>query len=85
MTLAEEGKAFLEQTARALVDDQSSLRVVVTNDNEGAQTVLFSLSCAKDDIGKIIGKAGRTANSIRNILNSIAAKHKKRAVLDIQG
>jgi len=66
--------------AKALVDNPDDVSV---NEIEGEQTSVIELRVAKDDLGKIIGKHGRTAQSIRTILSAASAKHKKRAVLEI--
>ncbi len=66
--------------AQALVDNPDDVAV---NEIEGEQTSVIELRVAKDDLGKIIGKHGRTAQSIRTILSAASAKHKKRAVLEI--
>ena len=49
----------------------------------GEQTIVYELRVAKDDLGKVIGKQGRTARAIRTILGAASAKLKKRAVLEI--
>ena len=49
----------------------------------GEKTVVVELKVAKEDLGKIIGKEGRTARAIRTVLAAAAAKHNKRAVLEI--
>jgi predicted RNA-binding protein YlqC (UPF0109 family) len=66
--------------ARALVDqpDRVSVREV-----EGDRLPRIELSVAREDIGKVIGKDGRTAQSIRALLNAAAAKSGRRAHLDI--
>ena len=71
---------IIMQMAQALVDnpDEVSLNVL-----EGNQATVFELSVAKPDLGKIIGKQGRTAKAIRTILTAIAAKADKRVVLEI--
>jgi len=66
--------------AQALVDNPDDVSV---SEIEGEQTSVIELRVAKDDLGKIIGKHGRTAQSIRTILSAASAKHKKRAVLEI--
>ena len=65
---------------KALVDkpDEVSLREV-----EGEKTTVLELRVAKEDLGKVIGKQGRTAKAMRTILNATATKLKKRAVLEI--
>jgi uncharacterized protein len=71
---------LLIRISRALVDhpDQVSVKAI-----EGFSTCVFELKVAKVDVGKIIGKEGRTAHSIRTIMNAAAAKMKKRCVLEI--
>ncbi|MGB5421235.1 MAG: KH domain-containing protein [Desulfobacterales bacterium] len=66
--------------SKALVDhpDQVSVKSI-----DGDNTCVLELKVAKVDIGKVIGKQGRTAHSIRTILNAAAAKKKKRVVLEI--
>jgi len=73
-------RELVEYIARALVDD--SERVQVT-EVEGEQVTVLELRVAQNDIGKVIGKQGRTARAIRTILNANATKLKKRAVLEI--
>ena len=50
---------------------------------EGEKTTVLELRVAKDDLGKVIGKQGKTAHAMRAILNATATKLKKRAVLEI--
>ncbi len=66
--------------AKSLVDfpDQVKISEVV-----GEQTAVFELHVAHEDLGKIIGKQGKTARAIRTILSASAAKLKKRVVLEI--
>jgi predicted RNA-binding protein YlqC (UPF0109 family) len=66
--------------SKALVDypEQVSVKSI-----DGDNTCVLELKVAKVDIGKVIGKQGRTAHSIRTILNAAAAKSKKRVVLEI--
>jgi len=71
---------LVEFIAKALVDE--SERVQVT-EVEGEQVTVLELRVAQNDIGKVIGKQGRTARAIRTILNANATKLKKRAVLEI--
>ncbi len=73
-------KELIESIAKALVDypEQVSVNVV-----EGTQSSVLELSVAKVDLGKVIGKQGRTAKAIRTILGAASAKQKKRAVLEI--
>ena len=66
--------------ARALVDNPDDVDV---NEVVGEQTTVVELSVAKDDLGKVIGKQGRTAKSMRTILNAASTKLQKRSVLEI--
>jgi predicted RNA-binding protein YlqC (UPF0109 family) len=50
---------------------------------EGEKTSVIELSVAKEDLGKVIGKQGRTARSLRTILSAASTKNNKRAVLEI--
>lgn len=66
--------------AQSLVDkpDEVDLQEV-----EGEKTTVLELRVAKEDLGKVIGKQGKTARAMRTILNATATKLKKRAVLEI--
>ena len=76
----EADKIFLEYVVKALVDNPDEVSV---NEVEGEQTSVIELRVAKGDLGKIIGKHGKTAQSIRTILSAASAKIGKRAVLEI--
>ena len=78
--MASELKELVEHLARALVDvpDQVVVNMIV-----GEQTTVFELKVAKEDLGKVIGKQGRTARAIRTILNGASTKLRKRSVLEI--
>ena len=73
-------KDLVLQIAKALVDnpEQVSVRAI-----EGEQTTVFELRVAQSDIGKVIGREGRTARSIRTILSAAGKKLKKRFTLEI--
>ncbi len=73
-------KELVKYIAEALVDNPDDVDV---SEIEGEQTAVIELRVAKEDLGKIIGKHGRTAQSIRTILSAASAKNKKRAVLEI--
>ncbi len=73
-------KDLLLAIAKALVDHPDSVEV---NEVEGAQTTVLELKVAPEDLGKVIGKQGRTARAIRTILNAAGMKLKKRFVLEI--
>lgn len=73
-------KALIQYLAKALVDlpDQVEVTEVV-----GEQTTVLELKVAKEDLGKVIGKQGRTARALRTILNAASTKLRKRSVLEI--
>ena len=73
-------KELVEFTAKSLVDNPSAVQVAEV---EGEQTTVIELRVAKEDLGKVIGKQGRTARAIRTILSAAASKEKKRCVLEI--
>ena len=73
-------KELVKYIAKALVDNPDEVSV---NEVEGEQTSVIELRVAKGDLGKIIGKHGKTAKSIRTILSAASAKIGKRAVLEI--
>ncbi len=74
-------KELVENIARALVDDPDS---VVVTEVTGNHTLILELKVAKDDVGKVIGKKGRTANALRTIVSAVSAKKKIHAVLEIE-
>lgn len=73
-------KDLINYIAQALVDHPEQVSV---NEVTGDQTIVLELTVAKEDIGKVIGKQGRTARAMRTILNAASAKNKKRTVLEI--
>ena len=73
-------KDLITYIAKALVDHPEAVEV---SEVEGEQTSVIELKVAKDDLGKVIGKQGRTARSIRTILSAASTKIRKRAVLEI--
>ena len=73
-------KDLIAYIAKALVDKPEEVMVTAI---EGEQTSVIELRVAKEDLGKIIGKQGRTAMAIRTILGAASAKMKKRSVLEI--
>jgi len=73
-------KDLIERIARALVDKPEEVAVTAL---EGSQATVLELKVAKEDLGKIIGKQGRTARSLRTILSAASAKERRRVVLEI--
>lgn len=76
----DELRDLVEYIAKALVDAPED---VSAQQLEGEQTTVIELKVNKDDLGKVIGKQGRTARSIRTILNGASTKLNKRTVLEI--
>ncbi|MFH1122425.1 MAG: KH domain-containing protein [Pseudomonadota bacterium] len=73
-------KELISYIAKALVDKPEEVTVT---EIEGEQTSVIELKVAKDDLGKVIGKQGRTARAMRTILSAASTKIKKRSVLEI--
>ncbi len=73
-------KDLITYIAKALVDNPDAVEV---SEVEGAQTSVIELKVAKEDLGKVIGKQGRTARAMRTLLSAASAKIRKRAVLEI--
>jgi uncharacterized protein len=73
-------KDLVEFVARALVDHPDQVEV---EEISGAQTIDLELRVAKEDLGKVIGKQGRTVKAMRAILNAASSKVRKRADLEI--
>jgi uncharacterized protein len=72
--------SLIEYVVKALVDLPDGVRVSAV---KGEQTTVIELHVAKEDLGKVIGKQGRTAQSLRTILNAASTKMKIRSVLEI--
>jgi predicted RNA-binding protein YlqC (UPF0109 family) len=73
-------KELVAYIARSLVDRPEQVSVAEV---EGNQTTVLELTVAKEDLGKVIGKQGRTAQAMRTILSAVSSKVKKRTVLEI--
>ncbi|OPZ60124.1 MAG: hypothetical protein BWY87_00642 [Deltaproteobacteria bacterium ADurb.Bin510] len=73
-------KDLVEYVAKSLVDNPAEVEVTEV---EGEITSVIELKVAKTDLGKVIGKEGRTARAIRTLLTAASTKTKKRAVLEI--
>ena len=71
---------LIEEMANALVDDPNNVEVT---EIRGEQTSVIELRVAKSDLGKVIGKQGRTARAMRTVLSAASTKLRKRAVLEI--
>jgi len=73
-------KDLIKSIAQAIVDNPEQVTV---EEIEGSYTSVLELKVAKEDMGKVIGKKGRTAQAMRDILNAASGKIKKRTVLEI--
>ncbi|MBP1753080.1 MAG: putative RNA-binding domain protein [Geobacteraceae bacterium] len=73
-------KELVEMIAKALVDDPSKVNATEEMENE---TTVIKLTVAKEDMGRIIGKEGRTAKAMRTLLNAVSTKSNKKAILKI--
>ncbi|MCX5837548.1 MAG: KH domain-containing protein [Deltaproteobacteria bacterium] len=73
-------KELIKYMAQALVDNPD---MVVVSEVVGEQTSVLELRVAKEDLGKVIGKQGRTAKAMRTILSAASTKIRKRSVLEI--
>ncbi|MGD1996322.1 MAG: KH domain-containing protein [Anaerolineae bacterium] len=73
-------KDLIEYIAKALADEPSQVEV---SEIKGEASVILELRVAPEDMGRIIGKGGRTANAMRSLVRVIAAKQGKRVTLEI--
>ncbi|MFQ5846376.1 MAG: KH domain-containing protein [Candidatus Methylomirabilales bacterium] len=73
-------KELVEFVARALVDNPDAVSVEAVEDEK---TTMLRLKVAQSDLGRVIGKQGRTARAMRTLLHATAAKSRRRAVLEI--
>jgi hypothetical protein len=75
-----EMKDLVEYIAKSLVDQPDVVKVIEV---EGERTSVIELSVAKEDLGKVIGKQGKTARAMRTILSAASTKQRKRTILEI--
>jgi len=73
-------KEFIEYIVKNLVDHPDQVSV---SEMQGEKTIIFELRCGPGDLGKVIGKKGATAKSIRTLVTAVSAKRGKRAVVEI--
>jgi len=73
-------KEFVEYVAKALVDDPEQVQVEAA---ESGGTTTLRLKVAQTDLGRVIGKQGRTARAVRTLLHAAASRTKQRVVLEI--
>lgn len=73
-------KELLEYIVKALVDHPEEIRITEV---DGERTAIFELRCHQNDIGKVIGKNGKTVGAIRVLLSTAAARQGRRAMVEI--
>jgi len=74
-------KELLEYMVKELVDSPDNVEIM--EEEEDDKTVIFKLKVAEDDLGKVIGKKGRTANALRVIMRAASAKRGKSSIVKI--
>jgi len=74
-------KELLEYMVKELVDSPDS--VEIEEEEEDEKTIIFKLTVAEDDLGKVIGKKGRTANALRIVMRAASAKRGKSSIVKI--
>jgi predicted RNA-binding protein YlqC (UPF0109 family) len=74
-------EGLVEYLARALVDHPDDVSVDSYEEDDGS--IVYELSVAEDDVGKVIGRGGRTVSALRCVLRACAAKQGRRLLLDV--
>jgi uncharacterized protein len=74
-------KDLLEYLAKGLVDSPTDVSVDSFEEDDG--TVVLELHVAEDDIGKVIGRSGRTVNALRTVVRACSVKHGRRVLVDV--
>jgi hypothetical protein len=73
-------KELIDYIVRTLVDHPEELDIA---EIEGERTIVYELRCHPDDVGKVIGKSGKTVGAIRTLLSTVAARQNRRAMLEV--
>jgi predicted RNA-binding protein YlqC (UPF0109 family) len=73
-------KDLIEYVVKTLVDHPDELRIA---EIEGERTIVFELRCHPDDVGKVIGKSGKTVGALRTLISTVAARQNRRAMLEV--
>ncbi|MDD2239074.1 MAG: KH domain-containing protein [Kiritimatiellae bacterium] len=73
-------KELIEFVVKTLIDHPDELRIA---EIEGERTIVFELRCHPDDVGKVIGKSGKTVGALRTLLSTVAARQNRRAMLEV--
>jgi predicted RNA-binding protein YlqC (UPF0109 family) len=74
-------KDLVEYLTRALVDRPDEVSVEEFEEDDG--TIVFELTVADDDVGKVIGRNGRTVNALRTVIRASAVRHNRRVLVDV--
>jgi uncharacterized protein len=72
---------LVEFLARALVDDPDAVSVESFEEDDG--TVVYEITVAEDDVGKVIGRSGRTVNAVRAVVRAAAVRDGRRVLVDV--
>ena len=75
-------KEVLQTIIENLVDDKASISI---NEIEGEKSVVFEVKVAESDMGKVIGRQGKIAKSIRTVMKAVASKEHKKATIEFIG
>jgi uncharacterized protein len=73
-------KDLIEYVVKALIDHPDELRIA---EIEGERTIVYELRCHPDDVGKVIGKSGKTVGALRVLLSTVASRQNRRAMLEV--
>ena len=74
-------KDLVEFLAKALVDRPAEVRVDEFEEDDG--TIVFEVEVAEDEVGKLIGRNGRTINALRTVIRASAVRHNRRVLVDV--
>jgi predicted RNA-binding protein YlqC (UPF0109 family) len=74
-------KDFVAFLARALVDDPEAVAVESFDEDDG--TTVYEVTVAEDDVGKVIGRSGRTVNALRTVVRAAAVRDGRRVLVDV--
>ena len=74
-------KELLEYLAKGLVDSPEAVSVESFEEEDG--TIVLELQVAGDDVGKVIGRSGRTVNALRTVIRAASVKHGRRVLVDV--
>jgi predicted RNA-binding protein YlqC (UPF0109 family) len=74
-------KELVEYLTKALVDQPADVRVEEFEEDDG--TIVFEVEVADDDVGKVIGRNGRTINALRTVIRASAVRHNRRVLVDV--